>query len=265
MLYFHSWSGGKDSTASVILDHIHALPPSKIIFSEVMFDKRRGISGELAEHIAFVKESAIPLFQEWGYEIEIVHSDKDYLDIFYHTRFKSSKPERNGKYAGWLIGGRCEANRDLKIKPIKEFFKRYSGQEYTEYVGIAIDEPERLERLKGTNKISLLERYSFTEQQAYDLCKEYDLLSPIYSFSKRGGCWFCPSQTIKEFAHTKEHYPELWAELQRLSKEPNIISQGFKYGKTFQEVEREVDDILEEKRWAAAQMTIFDFLGEEKC
>ena len=48
MLYFHSWSGGKDSTASIILDHIHGLPPSKIIFSEVMFDRKREISGETA-------------------------------------------------------------------------------------------------------------------------------------------------------------------------------------------------------------------------
>lgn len=260
MLYFHSWSGGKDSTASVILDHIHGLPHSKIIFSEVMFDKKRGISGELAEHIDFVKNRAIPQFKEWGYETEIVHSDKDYLDLFYHVRFKSKVEERNGKYAGWLVGGKCEANRDLKIRPIKQFYKQYAGQEYTEYVGIAIDEPERLERLRGTNKVSLLERYNFTEQQAFDLCKEYDLLSPIYSFTKRGGCWFCPNQTINEFAHTKECYPELWAELEKLSHEPNIISQGFKWGKTFQQVTREVDEILEEKYWAAAQMTIFDFL-----
>lgn len=159
MLYFHSWSGGKDSTASIILDHLHGLPHSKIIFSEVMFDKKRGISGELAEHIAFVKERAIPQFQEWGYETEILHSDLDYLDLFYHVRFKSSVSERNGKYAGWLVGGKCEANRDLKIRPIRQFYKQYAGQEYTEYIGIAIDEPKRLERLQGTNKISLLERY----------------------------------------------------------------------------------------------------------
>lgn len=25
--YVHSWSGGKDSTASIILDHIHHDPP----------------------------------------------------------------------------------------------------------------------------------------------------------------------------------------------------------------------------------------------
>lgn len=53
-VYIHSWSGGKDSTASIILDHIHQLPPSKVIFSEVMYDKKRRISGELPEHIDFI-------------------------------------------------------------------------------------------------------------------------------------------------------------------------------------------------------------------
>lgn len=82
-------------------------------------------------------------------------------------------------------------------------------------------------------------------------------------FHQTGGGWFCPNQTINEFAHTKEHYPELWAELETLSHEPNIISQGFKWGKTFQQVTREVDEILEERYWSKQQMTIFDFLQEE--
>ena len=117
MLYFHSWSGGKDSTASIILDHIHGLPPSKIIFSEVMFDRKREISGEPPEHIDFIRSKAKPLFEIWGYEVEIVRAEKDYLDLFYHVTQKSKIPERNGKYSGWLIGGKCSANRDLKIAP----------------------------------------------------------------------------------------------------------------------------------------------------
>ena len=66
MKTIQSWSGGKDSTASIILEHFHGLPPSDIIFSEVMFDKQRGISGELPEHIDFVKHKAIPIFKQWG-------------------------------------------------------------------------------------------------------------------------------------------------------------------------------------------------------
>lgn len=243
MLYFHSWSGGKDSTASIILDHIHNLPPSKIIMSEVMFDKKRGISGESPEHMEWVHNKAIPTFQLWGYEVEILHADKDYLDLFYHVVTNSKVAERNGKYRGWLIGGLCVANDRLKIAPIRQYYKNIS-EPYIQYVGIAIDEPKRLERLKGTNKTSLLETYGYTERMAYDLCRQNDLLSPIYEFSTRGGCWFCPSATYAEFAHAKQHHPELWNELEKLSAEKNIVSQGFKYGKTFAEVDNRVDAII---------------------
>ena len=66
MKYIASWSGGKDSTASIILAHEHNEPLDLIIFSEVMFDKN--ISGELPEHIDFIKNKCIPLFESWGYE-----------------------------------------------------------------------------------------------------------------------------------------------------------------------------------------------------
>ena len=38
MKYIASWSGGKDSTASIILAHEHNEPLGLIIFSEVMFE-----------------------------------------------------------------------------------------------------------------------------------------------------------------------------------------------------------------------------------
>ena len=241
MIYLHSWSGGKDSTAAIILDHIHKLPPSKIIFSEVMFDRHRGISGEPQEHMRFVKEVAIPRFMSWGYDVEVLHADSDYIENFHRVIKKSKIPERNGKIRGFPMGGRCAINRDIKIKAIKDYLKRYKGQEITQYVGIASDEPKRLARLEGTNRISLLARYGYTEKMAYNLCAQYGLLSPLYAMSSRGGCWFCPNTTIKQFAHIKLNYPELWNELDRLSKEPNRVSCFFRYNKSFDEVNAEVD------------------------
>lgn len=193
MLYFHSWSGGKDSTASVILDHIHGLPHSKIIFSEVMFDKKKGISGEMPEHIEWVKRKAIPLFQEWGYEVEILHSEYDYVTLFNRKIEKSKTPERNGKIRAFPLGGMCYANRDMKSKAVNKFFSQYRGQDYIQYVGIAVDEPKRLESLhKRKGQVSLLEKFNYTEEMAYQLCEEYDLLSPIYQNSKRGGLLVLP-------------------------------------------------------------------------
>ena len=82
MKYIASWSGGKDSTASIILAHEHKEPLDLIIFSEVMFDEN--ISGELPEHIDFIKNRAIPVFKSWGYEVKILRSDKTYMDCFHH-------------------------------------------------------------------------------------------------------------------------------------------------------------------------------------
>lgn len=256
MKYYVSWSGGKDSTATIILAHLHKIPIDGIVFSEVMFDKSRGISGELPEHIDFIKNKAKPLFESWGYTVEILHAEKDYLDCFFHVLEKSKDETAIGKYKGWLIAGMCDANRDLKLKPIHRYYKSFdlAGKACTQYVGIAIDEPKRLERLRGTNKISLLERYGYTEQMAFDLCKKYALLSPVYEFSRRGGCWFCPNQGYVEFAYIKRKYPELWEELRRLDKEENVSSHGFRYGKTFSEVDARVDEIL-------SRQNLFDLMG----
>lgn len=189
MKYIASFSGGKDSTASVILAHENNEPLDLIIFSEVMFDKET--SGELPEHIDFIKNKCIPLFKAWGYEIKILHSDLTYMDIFMREPTRG-KRFGSGLITGFPMSGLCQINRSVKVLPITKFLKDYDN-DFIQYIGIATDEPKRLKRLENTNKISLLAKYGYTEQMAYDLCEKYGLLSPIYSFSKRGGCWFCPN------------------------------------------------------------------------
>lgn len=109
-----------------------------------------------------------------------------------------------------------------------------------QYIGIAIDEPVRLARLKG-DKMSLLAKYGYTEAMAYDKCVKADLLSPLYGNNTRGGCWFCMNTRIKDFVRFRNSHPVLWNELRELSKTPNICSYGFKYGKTLEQVEKEMD------------------------
>ena len=88
---------------------------------------------------------------------------------------------------GFPMSGRCQINRSVKVLPIKRFLKSFE-EEFAQYIGIAIDEPVRLDRVvRTTNQISLLQKYGYTEDMAFDLCKKYDLLSPIYDFSPRGG------------------------------------------------------------------------------
>ena len=223
MKYIASCSGGKDSVATVILAHENNEPLDLIIFSEVMFDE--DISGELPEHIDFIKNKLFPTFESWGYETRILHSDKTYMDFFYHVVEKSSVPERKGKYNGFVLSGRCGVQRDCKLRAVKNFYKSYP-YDCKQYVGIAKDEELRIRRLKE-NQISLLEKYGYTEKMAKEKCKEYGLLSPIYKFSNRGGCWFCPNMKERELKRLRKEYPKLWRKLLELEKEENTIGNVF--------------------------------------
>lgn len=241
-----SWSGGKDSTATIILAHELGIPIDLIIICLVWFDKKRGIYGDSINKLNWIFNCAKPLFESWGYPVKIVTSDKDYLYYFYHVRQKSKKhPENIGKYYGYLIGGTC-AMQNEKVAPIRRYIREnYHSKKipYEEIVGICTDEPERIERmLKRKNQRSLLAEKGIKQSDTLLICKGNNLLSPTYSSKrKRDGCWFCPNQHIEELAELKTIRPDLWAELKKLSYVENTIARGFKYGKTFDEIESQVD------------------------
>lgn len=187
MEYIASFSGGKDSTASIILAHEHGEPLDLIVFCEVMFDKHT--SGEVPEHIDFIKNKAFPIFNSWGYKTQIIRGQTNYMELFNHRIEKTAKEERKGMKAGFPMPMRCCLNRSCKVRPIQKFYKEKNMNEIVQYIGIAIDEPKRLEKLNdGTqSKVSLLAKYGYTEEDAVNLCKKYGLLSPIYDFARRGG------------------------------------------------------------------------------
>lgn len=256
MKYIASWSGGKDSTASIILAHEHNEPLDLIIFSEVMFDEN--ISGELPEHIDFIKHKAIPVFESWGYEVKILHSDKTYTDCFYQVQKRSRVPERIGKRWGFPMPGKCMINSQCKIRPIKKFWKEIK-EPFTQYIGIAIDEPKRMNRIvKAGNNVSLLEKYGYTEQMAFDLCKEYGLLSPIYEFAPRNGCWFCPNARYAQLKHLRTYHRDLWQKLLELENEPDLIGNMWNLL-----TKTRIHDLEERFFWEERQMNIFDCMKED--
>lgn len=180
LAYIASCSFGKDSIATILLALEHGEPLDAAVFSEVMFDHRRNISGEMPEHIEWIYSTAIPRLAVLGVRVDVVRSEKDYLTLF-HTVIGSGT--HKGMLRGWLIGGKCCANRDLKIQPIHRYYGRFRKQGVVQYVGIAADEPRRLARMQDKgyiHKTSLLAKYGYTEADARHKCEEYGLLSPLY-------------------------------------------------------------------------------------
>lgn len=238
MKYFASCSFGKDSIASVILAHENNEPLDTIIYSRIMYDTEKGISGEVPEHEDFINRCAIPWFEKWGYEVVTVQSPKDYKWNFNKVVTRSKIPERIGKKRGFPLCGRCAINRDSKLPPIKHYYRDNGHTGIMEYLGIAIDEPKRLMKLHENNRVSLLEKYQYTEQMAKEKCEQYGLLSPIYEFSDRGGCWFCPNSSDKQLQHIRENHPQLWGDLLELAEDNFLITQKFNRANTLQEIDQ---------------------------
>ena len=66
-----------------------------------------------------------------------------------------------------------------------------------------------------------------TEKDAQELAAECGLLSPIYNYSKRGGCFFCPNATIKQIKYLYKNNFELFQKLKELENKPNVIGNIF--------------------------------------
>lgn len=244
-MHIASCSFGKDSLATILLALENNEPLDRVVFAEVMFDMKRGISGENPEHIAWIYNHAIPKLNAMGVEVDIVRGSTDYVTEFFKVRGSRTKvKERIGKKQGFLLGGHCRLNSAGKVGPVRKYYRQFrdDGYKITCYVGIAADEPIRLARLKGCD-ISLLDKYGYTEAMAMAKCKEYDLVSPIYHKMHRGGCWFCPNQRVKGFYQLRKDHPHLWEELKILSQEKNLVSNFFCYDLTFAQMEVKMDAI----------------------
>ena len=250
--YIASCSFGKDSIATILLAHENNEPLDLIIWSEVMFDEN--ISGESPEHVDFIYNKAIPKLKELGYPVKVLRSKHTYVSCFYHKIGTRTKyPERLGKYRGFPPQRMCFINDRCKMQPIRRFnklLKKLCNEPIVNYVGIAIDEPKRLARL-GEGKISLLEKYGYTEEMAYKLCEKYDLLSPTYANSTRGGCWFCPNCKPQEQIEFRRKHPDLWGKLENMSKSDNLVTKKFNIKYTFEELQEMLDK--KEQEWNIQQ------------
>ena len=228
--YVASCSFGKDSIATLLLALEHGEPLDEAVYCEVMFDK--DISGEVPEHRDFIYETAIPRLEKMGVKIVVLRSAKTYVDLF---TGRITREPKKGMIRSFPICGRCAVQRDCKIRPLQRYHKALPPGT-VQYIGYASDERERLLRLDGA-KVSLLEKYGYTEQNARELCEDAGLLSPAYAFTDRGGCWFCPNAKRQELRHLYDHHPELWARMLELQAIPGKVSEKFNRPQRFSDID----------------------------
>ena len=201
------WSGGKDSTATIILMHEHNIPIKEIIYVRMMYDDN--LPATLTVMTDFV-DSAKEVFESWGYKVKIVPSIKTLMQMTTRTYKRSKNLDRNGKLYGItsLSRGMCNMT-DVKQRTIR------SCSQPDEYhmIGYASDEVQRIHRLDDKHQ-SIMVTLDVKEEDTFDICRKYNLLSPLYDLGiTRDGCWFCPNAVAKERTMLKENYPELYQKI----------------------------------------------------
>lgn len=203
-----SWSGGKDSTATIILCHKYGIPIKKIVYVRMMYNE--DLPATLPVMVEFV-DRAKEVFESWGYPVEIVKGVQTAQDFMNKVYFKSKYEYKNGNPYGVcaFCRGACKFT-GVKSATIK---KCSSGDVDYEMIGYASDEEERLIRLTD-KKQSIMVTLGIKEADTFGLCTEYNLLSPLYGRGfGRDGCWFCPNAAKAERAYLVKNHPELIKEI----------------------------------------------------
>lgn len=230
MRYLAFCSFGKDSLAAILLAKKHGEPLDEAVYCEVMFDKT--ISGEVPEHRDFIYTKGIPALERMGIKVTVLRGKKTYVDLF---TGRITRGPKKGMLRSFPVCGKCYVQRDCKLRPILRYQKTLPP-DTVQYIGIAKDEQDRLLRLEG-RQVSLLEKYNCTEQDAKELCRQAGLLSPIYEFAGRGGCWFCPNAKRKELRHLYDHHPDLWARMLELQALPGKVTEKFNRTQRFSDID----------------------------
>ena len=255
--YVLSLSYGKDSLACLFAIEQLGWPLDRIIHAEVWATD--DIPADPPPMVEFKAKADKIIKERWGIEVEHLCATRNgekltYEKLFYHV----PKRKTDGGNTGFpfTIGAWC--NTKLKVRAIgvpvhnrelvQEAQRRVlssaslcsgdngvpatSNGEFSQsslaqgakknivqYLGIAADEPERIARhQKPGFKMPLVE-IGWDEAFCRQICEENDLLSPIYTTSARGGCWFCHNQGVDQLRLLRKDYPDLWALLLKWDKD----------------------------------------------
>jgi 3'-phosphoadenosine 5'-phosphosulfate sulfotransferase (PAPS reductase)/FAD synthetase len=186
------YSGGKDSTAVLILIKENNLPLDEILYADVGSWMWPGVD----EHLKKVEEYV-------GMKITRIDISKQIQEGFKKWGFPSP-------LIRWCTG----MKRDGLNKHLNQI-----EDDLTQYVGIAYDEQHRTGNkryAKGIIKYPLID-FKYTEKMALNLCyrRGFDF-DGVYDHHSRYNCWCCPLQRLDELRITFKYYPELWDKMREM-------------------------------------------------
>lgn len=206
-----SFSGGKDSTAMLLL----LLEQNKPIDEVVFFDTGSWEFPEMTNHINRVEKYT-------GVKIVRLHPRKSFDDLF--ENYILTKGKRKGKKGygfpqfnmRWCTGEK---------KDVLNMFLTKQGKDRINHIGFNADEKHRAEKSKSKVNFPLIDN-NITGELALKMCYNYGFdWDGLYEHFNRVSCWCCPLKSIRELKTIHNNYPALW---ERLIKMQNKSWNKFK-------------------------------------
>ena len=217
MRYIASVSFGKDSLAMLLKLIDNNYPLDEVVFYD---------TGMEFKCIYNIRDKVKIMLKEKG----IKFTELKPKEPFEHTMFEKAVKKRDGtiNYGYSWCGGRCRWGTTEKLKAIEKYCK---GQ--YEYVGIAVDEPNRLNKERKGNKLFPLADMCMTEKDCLEYCysKGFNWMEDgveLYSILDRVSCWCCCNKNIKELKNYYKYLPNYWNKLKELQSK---TTRPMKYNK----------------------------------
>lgn len=232
MKHIVSFSGGKDSTAMLLMMIEYGMQIDDIIFCDTGKE-----FPEMYEHIKQVE-------QYIHRPITVLKADKSF--DYYMLEHIKTKGKNKGKPGyGWATPMIRWCISFLKRDVMNKYLKSLKD-DYIMYIGIAYDEPKRHDK-RASNVVHPLYDWGIAEKEALQYCYDKGFnWGGCYNNYTRLGCYCCPLQRIKHWRTLRDKYPDLWKDcLDMESKSYNTVSTRF----SLFDLEKrfEMEDILGKK------------------
>lgn len=226
MKYIASVSFGKDSLAMLLLLIERQYPLDEVVFYD---------TGKEFQAIYNLRDKIKPLLSSKGIKYVELTAEPSFDYLMFEKPICKRGTKTVHRYGHSWCGDPCRWGTNAKLKALDKVVDLKND---IQYVGIAIDEPDRLQKERKGNKVFPLAEWGMTEQDCLDYCysKGYDWKEEgveLYSILDRVSCWCCRNKNLKELYNIYLYLPGYWQRLKDLQArlpEPMKRYKNKKYG-----------------------------------
>lgn len=219
-----SCSFGKDSLAMIL----RLIEENKPLDEVVFYD-----TGMEFQAIYKVRDKILPLLAERGIKYTELKPKEPFLYTMIEIPCYSKQKGKHNGY-GWC-GGMCRWGTTAKQKSLDEYAEKKNA---IVYIGIAYDEPKRLEKEIKPYKTHPLVGWKMTEDDCLTYCYRngfnwVERGIDLYSILDRVSCWCCCNKNKKELYNIWRYLPQYWERLKELQSKidrPMKKFQNKQYG-----------------------------------